>query len=168
MALSKKVLDVLNEQVTHELESAYAYLAMSAYFEEEKLPGCALWMKLQSQEEVGHAMRIYSFIHDRDGHVVLESIPKPSAGFKSPLEAFQRALKQEEKITELIHRVYALGVKESDFPTQVMLQWFINEQVEEEKNVGDVVDQFKRIGNDATGLLVLDHQLGERKQEEDE
>lgn len=164
--MKKTLLNALNDQIKHEFESAYAYLAMSNYFEQEAFPGMAHWMRLQYQEETAHALKILDFLHDRDQKVVLGPIAKPSTSFKSPLDVFQKSLKQEKTVTGLIHDLYALAVKEKDYPAQVMLQWFIEEQVEEEKAASDVIDQLKRIGDDGAGLVMLDQQLGQRSNAE--
>ena len=160
--LSKILLDALNDQIQAELHSAYVYLAMSAHFEAEALPGCAGWMQHQAREEVAHAMRLFGFINDRGGRVVLKAIDKPEKEFGSPLEAFKTALKHEQYISGRIHDLYALAVKENDYPTQTHLQWFIDEQVEEEKTAGDIVDLFKRAGDDEAAVLMIDQQLGAR------
>lgn len=164
--LSKRLQDALNEQIVHELESAYVYLAMTAHFEAANLRGFAHWMQLQRLEELQHAMKIFDFVHDRGGRVVLGAIGKPPSEFKSALDVFQKALAHERKITGLIHKLYELAVKENDYPTQVMLHWFIDEQVEEEKSAGEVAEQLKRIGSDSAGLFMLDRKLGERKAED--
>lgn len=165
--LSKTLQDALNEQIKNELYSAYVYLSMSAHFEAVNLRGFAHWMRLQSQEEVEHAMRIFDFVNDRGGRVVLEALDRPPSQFKSPLDIFQKALEHERKVTGMIHRLYELAVKEADYPAQVMLQWFISEQVEEEKSAAEIVEQLKLIGDQGAGLLILDRHLGERKPEED-
>lgn len=161
--LSKVVEDAINEQIKNELYSAYLYLAMSAHFEAANLPGSAHWMRLQSQEEVEHAMKFFDYVNERGGRVVLQAINQPPVEFKSPLEIFQQALEHEQKVTGMINNLYALAVKENDYPTQVMLQWFIEEQVEEEKSAGDVVEQLKMIGDHTHGLFMLDRQLGARE-----
>jgi ferritin len=163
--LSKRLQDGLNEQIRHELYSAYVYLAMVAHFEEENLSGFAHWMRLQSKEELGHAMKIFDFIHERGGRVTLQAIDKPPVRFKSPLEIFQKAHQHEQKVTGLIHKLYDLALKESDYPTQVFLHWFIEEQVEEEKVTAEVVSKLELIGGDPTGLYLLDRELGEREPE---
>jgi len=160
--LSKNVQDVINEQIKNELFSAYLYLAMSAYFEAENLPGCARWMRMQSNEEVEHAMKFFDFVFDRGGRVTLKAIDQPAFEWKSPLAAFEQAYEHEQKVTSMINNIYAVAIKENDYPTQVMLHWFINEQVEEEKNASTIVEQLKMIGDHTNGLLMLDHQLGER------
>jgi len=163
--LSKKLQDALNEQIGHEIYSAYTYLSMVAHFEAENLHGFAHWMRLQRLEELEHAMKIFDFVIDRGGRVELQALDKPPSGFKSPLDVFQKALAHERRVTGLIHKLYELAVKENDYPAQVMLHWFIEEQVEEEKIATEVVEHLKMIGDSAVGLLVLDRKLGERKAE---
>jgi len=161
--LSKKVQDALNKQINAELYSSYLYLSMQAHFEQTNLLGFANWMKVQSTEEYGHALKIYDFINDRTGKVELTSIQQPTSKFKSPLEVIQLAYEHEQSVSGMIHRLYDLAAKENDFPTQVMLQWFITEQVEEEKQALQIVEQLKMIGDNTPAFLMLDKQLGERK-----
>ena len=161
--LSKKIQDALNKQINAEFYSSYLYLAMQAYFEGNNLPGCAHWMKLQSDEERGHALKIFNFVYDRGGNVDLTSIQQPNSKFKSPLEVFQKAYEHEKTVSNMIHRLYDLAEQVNDYPTQVMLNWFVNEQVEEEKQAFLIVEQLKMIGDNSPALLYLDHQLGERK-----
>lgn len=160
--LSKTLQEAINEQLKNELYSGYLYLSMSAYCEAINLPGFAHWMRLQSQEEVSHAMKFFDYLNDRDSHVVLQAIDQPPTDFKSPLDIFQRALEHEQKVTAMIHQLYELAVKENDYPTQVELQWFITEQVEEEKTASDIVEQLKMVGDHTPGLLMLDRQLAAR------
>jgi ferritin len=164
--LSMRLQEALNDQIAHEIDSAYIYLSMVAYFEAENLKGCAHWMRLQRLEELEHAMKIFDFVIDRGGRVELHALKKPPTQYKSPLDVFQKALAHERSITGLIHKLYGLAVKENDYPTQVMLHWFIDEQVEEERIATEVVEQLKLIGDSGVGLLVLDRKLGERKAEE--
>jgi len=161
--LNKKVQDALNKQINAELYSSYLYLAMQGYFEGNNLSGCAHWMKLQSDEERGHGLKIFDFVYDRQGTVALSAIQQPSSNYKSPLDVFQKAYEHEKTVSNMIHRLYDLAVKENDYPTQVMLNWFVNEQVEEEKQALLIVEQLKMIGDSSPALLYLDHQLGERK-----
>jgi ferritin len=160
--LSPTMQEALNNQVTMEFASEHVYLSMSAYFERESLPGFANWMRVQGGEEHTHAMKIYDFINDRDGKVVLQALPQPPVDFAEPLEAFEKAYEHEQKVTASINRLYGLAVKEGDYPSQVMLEWFVNEQVEEEKSAKQIVDQIKRIGNDGGALLMLDRELAAR------
>jgi ferritin len=160
--LSQTLQDAINEQIKNEFYSAYLYLAMSAHFETGHLPGCARWMRLQSQEEATHAMKLFDFVHERGGRVVLQAIEQPLAKFGSPVDVFQQALEHERKVTGSIHRLYALAAKENDYATQVMLQWFVEEQVEEERTASDIVEQLKRIGDEPAALFMLDKELGAR------
>jgi ferritin len=161
--LSKKVQEALNEQIRNELYSAYLYLSMSAYAESVGLPGFASWMRAQSQEEVEHAMKLFDYIADRDGRVTLLAIAQPAADFKSPLAMFQQTLDHEREVTKMIHRIYDLAAQENDYGTMVMLQWFITEQVEEEKTAGAIVDELKMVGDKGTALYLVDRQLASRK-----
>lgn len=168
MALSTKMQKALNDQIREELYSAYVYLSMSAYFSERSLSGCGKWMKMQSQEELEHAMRIFEFVNNCGGVVKLQALADPSSEYESTLDAFQKALKHEQKITGLIHKLYELAVEEKDYATQTLMHWFIDEQVEEEDMVGELVDKLKLIGNDPMGLFLFDQQVGEREPEDEE
>lgn len=154
--------DAMNEQIKNEFYSAYLYLSMSAYFETINLPGFAHWMQIQVQEEVGHAMKLYNFINERGGRVVLQAIDQPPAEFDSPLNVFERTLEHEEKVTGMIHQLYALSIQEQDYPSQIFLQWFVTEQVEEEDSVTKIMATLKLIGDDRHALLMLDRELGSR------
>jgi len=160
--LIKKVEQALNSQIQKEIASAYLYLAMSAHLENKDLPGMANWMKVQAHEEMGHAMRLFGYVVSRDGCVVLEAIEKPDSEFGSALEVFDRVLKHEQYVTESISKLYELAVSEKDYPTQSHLQWFIDEQVEEEKTAKDVLTQLKVAEGHPPILLMLDQQLGKR------
>ena len=160
--LSKTIQEGINEQIKHEFNSAYLYLSMSAYCETLNLSGFATWLRLQWQEELSHAMKLFSMVYARDGQVVLQAIDKPQAKFKSPLDVFQQVLAHEQKVTALINKLYSNAVKESDFATQIELQWFIKEQVEEEKTAKDIIEQLRMIGDSGTPLMMLDRQLGAR------
>ncbi|MGC8786880.1 MAG: ferritin [Anaerolineae bacterium] len=163
--LSKKLQDALNEQIKNELYSGYLYLAMSAYFEANNLPGFARWMRVQAGEEQAHALRFFDFIVERGGRVVLQAIDQPPVEFSSPLAVFEATLEHEKKVTGLINRLYELAVAEKDYPAQVMLQWFINEQTEEEKNAAQIVETLKMIGEKGQALIMLDRELGQRGKE---
>lgn len=163
--LSKPLLSALNEQINHEMFSSYLYLAMSAYCESKNFPGMAKWMKMQSNEETNHAMKIYDYIHNRNGIVTLMAISQPPADFGSPLKMFEQALEHERKISGLITKLYELSIKENDYPTQIMLQWFITEQVEEEKTTLGIVEQLKMVGDSPVSLMMMDKQLGARSGE---
>jgi ferritin len=160
--ISKKMEKAFNDQINAELYSEYLYLAMSAYCESIDLPGFAAWMKQQAAEERIHAMRFYDFVFDRDGRVELEAIAKPQAEYKSILDMFENVLKHEQHVTKLIHDLYALALNENDYAAQVELQWFIAEQVEEEKTAKDIIQQLKWVGDKSTALYMLDQKLGQR------
>lgn len=160
--LTKAVLEALNNQVNLELNSAYAYLAMSAQCESENLPGFAKWLRIQWEEELGHAMKLISFVHERNGNVTLQAIEKPAAKWKSPVDVFDNVLSHEQKVTASIHKLYEVAAKEKDYATQVLLQWFIKEQVEEERNATEIVELMKLAGTSGPSLLMLDRQLGGR------
>jgi ferritin len=162
MMINKTVQDAINEQIKNELYSAYLYLSMSAYFEAENLPGFAHWMRVQAGEEQEHAMKFYEYIYERGGRVQLKALDQPPFEWSSTMEVFQQVLEHEQKVTSLIHNLFALALKENDYPTQVMLHWFINEQVEEEKNASAIVAQVKMIEAKGSAILYLDHELGER------
>lgn len=160
--LSKAVQDAINEQIKNEFYSAYLYLSMSAHFESGNLQGFAHWMRLQAQEEQGHALKFFDYMHDRGGAVRLQAIDRPPAEWKSSLELFQQVLEHEQMVTGMIHRLYELAAKENDYATEIMLQWFITEQVEEEKNATQIIDQLKLIDAHGTAVLMLDKQLSKR------
>lgn len=160
--LSQKIQDALNAQINLELSSSYHYLAMAAYFESVSLPGMATWMKVQSEEERLHAMKLFDHMCDRGGTVVLQPIAQPQPRFDTALSVFESAMENEQKVTEAINTLYALAQQEQDYPSQVMLQWFISEQVEEEKTAQTAIDQLKMAGSDASALLMLDQQFGSR------
>jgi len=160
--IPKSIQDAINQQIKHEFYSSYLYLSMSAYFETINLPGFARWMRIQSQEEQAHAMRFFDFINDREGSVELQAIDQPPGEFQSPLDVFQQALEHERHVTALIHQLYELAAKENDYPTQARLQWFITEQVEEEKNASQVIERLKMTGGQPAALLILDRELAAR------
>ncbi len=159
---SQTLQDALNEQIKNEFYSAYMYLAMSSWFEDKALPGFAKWMRVQYQEELTHGLKIFDFIIDRDARALVHGFNAPPTEWKSSLDAFESSYAHEQKVTAMINNLYALAVKENDYPTIVLLQWFINEQVEEEKSVKLIVDQLRMAGDSATALLLLDRELGAR------
>jgi len=158
----------LNSQINQEFTASYNYLAISGYFEEENLDGFAKWMLLQHLEEQAHGMRLLSYLQDRGGKLDLTAIEKPKAEFSSPVEAFEFSLAQEQENTRSINNLYEIALRLNDHATKSHLQWFLDEQVEEEKSVEDVIVTLKRIGDDVTGLLYLNDKLGARKPEEGE
>jgi len=161
--LNKPVQDAMNEQIRNELFSAYLYLSMAAHFESTNLPGFGHWMKIQATEEVKHAMKFFEYINERGGKVTLKAIDQPETQFKAPLDIFKMAHKHEQKVTAMIHKLYELSLKENDYASQVMLQWFIKEQVEEEKAAEGIVEQLKMAGDSSAALLMADRQFAARK-----
>jgi ferritin len=160
--MNQKVLDALNEQIKHEFYSSHVYLSVAAYCELAGLPGFAHWFRVQAGEEHEHAMKIYDFILDRGAKVRLHPIDAPPTDFGSPLQIVEKALEHEQRVTGLIHSLYDLAVKEGDQPAQVMLQWFVTEQVEEEKNATLLVDQLRMVGDNRAALLMLDMEMAKR------
>lgn len=163
--LSQAMQKAINEQIRDELYSAYLYLSMAAYFEDASLPGFGHWMRLQSQEEVEHAMKFYDFVNERGGRVTLHAIDQPPVAFDSPLDIFEMTLEHERKVTAKINGLYELALEESDYPAQVMLHWFIEEQVEEEDSAGEILETLRMIGDRTQGLLMLDRELARREEE---
>lgn len=160
--LSDKMEEQLNEQINAEIYSGYLYYAMEAYFEDEDLTGFASWMHIQAQEELLHAQKFFDFINERGGRVELDAIEKPKKDWNSPLEAFQDAYEHETKVTDRINKLYDLALKENDHATASFLNWFIDEQVEEEASADEIVNKLKRIGDSGHGIFMLDNELGSR------
>lgn len=160
--MNDKVFKALNEQIKHEFYSSYLYLSMASYFENIPLEGFNQWFKKQAREEHEHAMKIYQYINDRNLQVDLQAIDKPPVKFKSVEDIFKQALAHEKKVTHWIYEIYELALKEKDHATHVFLQWFITEQVEEEKNAQDNLDQIQLIGDDKAALFVLDQNFAKK------
>lgn len=161
--VSDKMMDALNKQVNAELYSAYLYLSMSAYFESINLNGFANWMRVQAEEEYGHAMRFYNYISDRGGRVKLFAIDEPPSEWSSPLDVFEAVYNHEVKVTSLINELVDLALAEKDHLTYNMLQWFVSEQVEEESSADDIVQKLRMAGNDSSALLMMDKELSLRR-----
>jgi ferritin len=162
MLLNDVMQEAVNEQINNELFAMYSYLSMSAYCEHKQFRGCARWMRLQSQEEYGHAMRLYDFLIARQGRVRLKPIDQPEIDFKSVPETFEKALAQEQTVTQQINSLYEMAFNQKAFAALVELEWFINEQVEEEKTARDIVYKFHLVKDDPAALLDLDRELGAR------
>ncbi len=160
--ISTKMQDALNEQVNKEFFSAYMYLAMSGYCNTLGLPGFAHWMRMQYEEEIMHVTKMYDYIQDQGGEVLLKAIEQPEQEYGTPLEIFETTLEHEQYVTTLIHRLMDLAVEERDYATQTFLQWYVTEQVEEESNVNDIVSPLRMVGDDKGGLMMIDQQLGGR------
>ena len=160
--LSKKMEKALNEQINAELYSAYLYLAMSAWFESQNLPGFAGWMRIQHREETAHAMKFFKFVAERRGRIVLKAIEEPAKEWKSPLAAFEAAFEHEQYITGRIGDLVNLANEERDHAAHAFLQWFVNEQVEEEASVDAIVQKLKMAEKAPGAMLMLDQALGQR------
>lgn len=160
--LNKKIEAALNKQLNAELYSAYLYLSMSACFQSTNLPGFANWMRIQAQEELVHAMKFYDFINERGGRVQLKPVEGPPMDWSSPIDVFENTYKHEQKVTGLINDLVNLAVKEGDHATNIFLQWFVTEQVEEEASADEVVQKLKLMGDASGGLFMLDREMGQR------
>lgn len=162
MQLGKNLENALNEQIREELASAYIYLSMAAYLETLNLSGFAHWMRAQSNEEMEHAMKFYAHINERGGRVVLQAIEQPPIDFEGPADIFEQALKHEQYISSRIIDLYKLAQKEGEYASFSLLQWFVDEQVEEEESATQVLEYLRLIGDKGQGLLMLDRQLAQR------
>jgi len=160
--INKKMEEALNAQVNAELYSAYLYLSMAAYFESIDLAGFANWMRIQFQEEQLHAFKLYDHIIGRGGRVDLKAIDKPPSKWDSPLAIFEATLEHEQKVTALINDLVYLARREKDNATEIFLQWFVSEQVEEEDNAGKIVGQLKLIKNSPQAMFMIDKEMSQR------
>ena len=160
--INESMQKAINEQINKEFFSAYLYLSMAAWFEGQNLPGFAKWMRIQADEEQEHGMKFFEHLLERGGTVKLAAIEAPQTSWKSNLEVFKQVQEHEALVTASINALYELALKEKDYPAQVMLQWFISEQVEEEKNAADILHQLGLIDAHGTPVLMLDHALGKR------
>lgn len=162
---SQTVQDAINEQINEELSASYNYLAMSAYAERQNFLGCAKWLRIQSEEEYGHGIKLLDFLLARNGTLKLKAIAEPTVKFKSIAQVFEDALEQEQAVSQKIDHLYELALKEKAFAALVELQWFIAEQVEEEKTAREIVAKFHLLKDDPAALLDLDRDLGSRAPE---
>jgi ferritin len=164
--LTEKMQQALNGQLNAELYSSYLYLSMNAYFKSVNLDGFANWMYYQAVEELGHSMKFYDFILQRGGKVQLQQVVAPPTEWGSPLGVFEATLEHEQKVTGLINDLVDIAHKEHDHATNIFLQWFVSEQVEEEENVGGVLEQLKLMGDAKGGLFMIDRELAKRSPSE--
>jgi ferritin len=160
--LKSTMQQALNDQLAREMYSSNLYLAMAGYFQSINLKGFAHWMRLQAQEEMGHAMKFFDYLLDRGGTVQISKIDQPPSSWESPLAAMEASLKHEQFISQNINELANLAIKEGDHGTNIFLQWFITEQIEEEANVSEIVEKLKLIGDWKGGLLMIDNELGKR------
>ena len=160
--ITKSVHKLMNEQINKELYSAYLYLSMAAWFETQNLPGFANWMRIQAGEEQEHAMKFFGHLVERGAKVELKAIAAPPVEWKSGLELVKQVLEHEEAVTASINAIYDQAIADKDYPSQVLLQWYVSEQVEEEKNASELVYQVGAVGSSQSGMLMLDHRVGKR------
>lgn len=160
--LNETVHRELNRQLNMELSASHTYLAMAGYFEGLTLPGFAHWFMVQSREEREHALRIYNYLNDRGASINLSALPEPRNEYGSVLEVIETALEHEQKVTASIHSIYKLAGEYQDYATQSLLKWYIDEQVEEEKNADELIQRLKLVGGAGTGLFMLDAELARR------
>lgn len=160
--MSEKMKKALNSQVNAELFASYLYLSMCAWFEAQGLTGFASWMRVQVQEEMFHAIKIFDYIHDRKVEVELEALAKPESAWGTPLEVIESAVQHEQKVTAMINDLVNCAIDERDHAANQFLQWYVAEQVEEEANFGAVYDRLKLVGNDSAGLFALDLEMSKR------
>lgn len=162
--LSDTLTKAINDQINKEFYSSYLYLAMAAHFDAKALPGFSSWMKVQASEEWGHGMKFYQYLYEVGSVATMRQINAPPASFGTPTETFELVLEHEREVTASINAIFELAKAEKDSKTEIMLHWFINEQVEEEKNAQDILDKLKMSGNNPFGVMFLDqHVLGARK-----
>lgn len=162
---TKAVEAAINDQIAKEFYASHLYLSMAAWFEDQNLPGFGHWMRMQAGEEHGHAMRLFDYLIEAGGRVRLAGVAEPASDFKGPMQIMQESLKHEQKVTASIRKLYELADKEKDYATQLHLQWFITEQLEEEKQASDIIARLKLAGNNPVALLMIDGELGGRAPE---
>jgi ferritin len=160
--MNDRVRQLLNDQIAHEFHAAYTYLAIAAHFESSNYEGFAKWMRLQAQEETEHAMKLFEYLVERGERISLGTIEQPKQDYGTPLDAFRTALAHERKVSGQINAIYEAATEAKDYPTVVMLQWFIQEQVEEENVTGTAVEQLEMAGDNRAALLFLDGRFGAR------
>jgi ferritin len=162
MALTTKLQKALNEQVKYELESAYIYLGMATFLDSLDLAGATHWMRIQVQEEIMHGTKLYTYLANRDAEIVLHTIEAPPAKWSSVQATFEAALAHEQKMTERLNGLLELAETERDHATVSLLRWFVDEQVEEESTLRTIIARLKLVGNDSSGLFMIDRDLGTR------
>lgn len=159
---SEKLTKEMNLQIKHELYSAYLYLSMASHFDANNLKGFSHWMKFQAKEELEHGMKFYEYLNSRGAKVNLEGIDQPPLEFGDPVEIFAIVLEHEKSVTDRINLLYGIAIDDKDYASQSFLNWFVDEQVEEEEHAAELLDTLKKIGDKSTALFMLDHSLGER------
>ena len=160
--ISEKLCDALNKQINAEMYSSYLYLSMSAWFETKSLSGFAHWMRVQAEEETFHAMKMFDYVHERGGEVTLTTIDQPESQWESPLAVIEAVLRHEEHVTSLINDLVDVSMEVRDHAGTYFLQWYVEEQVEEEANVGTLLERMKMIADDSAGMFALDMEMAKR------
>jgi ferritin len=161
--ISKKMVDRINEQINREMYSGYLYLAMSARMQEAGYKGVGNWLTIQYHEEMFHAMKFYTYIQDQGAAVELKALAKPEFKETTVKDIFQHALEHEKSVTQSIREIMDLALEEKDYATQELAQWYVKEQVEEEKNASEILQTVDLVGNSAQGIFLLNVELGKRK-----
>ncbi len=161
--ISKKIQEAINHQINKEFWSAYLYLSMSAYFEDQNLPGFANWMRIQFQEETSHAMKLFDYVHDRGGKVELKPIEDVKKVWDGVLNVFEETYKHEQEVTNSINKLMNIAIEEKDHATMNLLQWFVDEQVEEEATVDQIIHQLKMVDGKGHGLFMMDNEFKGRQ-----
>ena len=160
--ITKRMQDALNEQIKNEMYSSYLYLAMAAWFNDKNLNGFSHWMRMQAKEEDLHAMKFYDYVLDQGARVDLRAIDGPPMEFASVAGVFEKTLEHEHKVTSMIHNLVSIAREEKDVATEIFLQWFVTEQVEEESTADEILQQIKLVKESGSGLLMIDRQLATR------
>ncbi len=163
--LTKKLQDALNDQINREFFAEYLYLSMSAYMESVEMEGFANYFNVQAQEEHFHAMKMFNFVHDKGGRVILKALKEPRSDFKSVLNVIEESLKHEKMVTKAINELMDVAIAENDHSVKSFLEWYVDEQVEEEATISRLLAKMKLIKGEGLGLLTLDDQMGMRKYE---
>ena len=161
--LSKKLEKAINDQIAFEFYSSYTYLAIAAYLETLDFGGIASFFAKQAEEEIGHGMKFYNYVNEKGGIVRLDAIDKPKETYKDLVEIFETALAHEELVTKKINNIMDIAIEEKDYATRYFLDWFVEEQVEEEDTMRNLLTRVKRCKNDPSDAYILDKQLGERE-----
>lgn len=162
MKISDTITAAINDQIKAEFDSAYIYLAMAAYFENEGLSGMAHWMNKQYNEEIEHAEKFIKYLYERGARVIIPDIAKPKDSYSDAIEAFKTSYAHEQYVTSRIYKLVDLAISEKDYATQSMLKWFVDEQLEEEDNTGSIVSKLEFLGNDKHGIYIVDRELAAR------
>ena len=164
--MNEDIRTAIEQQIGNEFHASHTYLAMSGFFDAQNLPGFASWMRTQSEEEITHALKLFDHLVDRGIAPELPAIAKPHQGFSGPVEAFAAAFEHEQLVTSQIHALYEKALEHKDYTAQMLLQWFITEQLEEEKLTGGILERLKMVEGSRAALLILDNELGQRPGDE--